>query len=40
MADHEHPLIRANNETTQYQYLWCPKCKLVFKDTDFDGIVG
>lgn len=33
-------LIIAKNQTTQFQYLWCGKCRLVHKDTDMDGIVG
>lgn len=37
---HNHKLIKAKNNTTTYQYFWCPKCLLVFKDTDFDGVIG
>lgn len=34
-----HRLVKAKNKTTTYQYFWDPKCKLVLKDTNFDGVV-
>lgn len=32
-------LIRAQNNTTRFQYFWCPMHQLVHKDTDFDGFI-
>ncbi len=37
---HKHLLIKANNNTTVFQYLWCPVDKIVHKDFDFDGVIG
>jgi len=34
-----HTLIKAKNQTRNYQYYWDPVCMLVLKDTNFDGKV-
>jgi len=38
--DEDGVLILARNNTTTYQYFWCPICRFVHKDTDFDGEIG
>jgi len=37
--DHRGSFIKANNNTTQYTYFWCPIDRIVHKDTNFDGVI-
>lgn len=32
-------LIAARNNTTTYQFFWCPACRFVHRDTNFNGVI-
>ncbi len=38
--EHKGILVKANNNTTVFQYLWCPADRIVHKDFDFEEVPG